>query len=69
MANHFFSINRGVTGAKASDITKGTSSATGDDIELRVADGANLTRYDVIKALEAFENMFTNNNQTTFPAK
>lgn len=59
MANHYFSINRGSEGFKASDITQATSSTSADDIELRVADGASLTRKDVIKALEAFERLFS----------
>lgn len=71
MANHYFSINRGVDGFNASDITRGTSSTSGDDIELRVADGASLTRKDVQIALEAFERLFatagTNTGGTSFP--
>lgn len=58
MSNHFFSINRGVSGTKPSDVTRATTSTTGDDIELRVADGASLTRKDVLLALEAFERVF-----------
>lgn len=55
MSDHFVSINRGKDGFKVSDFTTGTSSTAGNDIELRVADGANLTRKDVVLALEAFE--------------
>ena len=58
MANHFYSINRGVTGGKQSDVTRATTSTTGDDIELRVADGASLKRQDVLIALEVFERLF-----------
>lgn len=58
MANHFFSINRGKSGTTPTDITRATTSTTGDDIELRVADGASLTRKDVRLALEAFERVF-----------
>lgn len=58
MANHFFSINRGVSELKADAVTRATSTTAGDDIELRVADGASLTRKDVLLALEAFEKVF-----------
>ena len=58
MANHFFSINRGVSGFSPSDITRDTSSTAADDIELRVADAASLTRLDVLNALEAFRRIF-----------
>lgn len=59
MADHFFSINHGLANANNNfAITKGTSSTASDDIELRIADGVGLTRLDVIKALEQFENLF-----------
>lgn len=72
MSNHFFSINRGVSGMKPSDVTRATSSTSGDDIELRVADGASLTRKDVLLALEAFERVIETGRDvagggTTFP--
>lgn len=67
MSNHFVSINRGKDGFKNSDFTTGTSSTTGDDIELRVADGASLTRKDIVIALEAFERFFASTLNTTFP--
>ncbi len=72
MSNHFFSINRGVDGLKPADVTRATTSTTGDDIELRVADGASLTRKDVMIALEAFERVFETGKAialggTTFP--
>jgi hypothetical protein len=60
MADHYVSINRGVEGFKASDFTTGTGSTAGDAVELRVLDGASLTRLDVVKALEAFERFFEN---------
>lgn len=55
MSNHFISINRGKEGFKPTDFTTGAASTAGDDIELRIADGASLTRKDLFKALEAFE--------------
>lgn len=67
MSNHFVSINRGKTGMVASDFTAGSSSTAGDDIEIRIADGASLTRKDVMLALEAFEIYFGNKDLTTFP--
>lgn len=72
MTNHFFSINRGKDGFIPTDITRATSSTSGDDIELRLADGAALTRKDVVLALEAFERLFETGKAvalggTTFP--
>ena len=58
MANHFISINRGESGFASSDFTTGAASTAGDDIELRIADGASLTRKDLILALKAFERVF-----------
>lgn len=51
MANHFFSTNRG-TGrhslvADTADITTGSATTAGNDVELRVADAASLTKKDV----------------------
>lgn len=60
MADHFVSINRGVSGLKISDFTTGTSSTATDKIELRVLDGASLRHIDIIQALEAFERFFNN---------
>lgn len=68
MSNHYISINRGKDGLKPSDLTYDTSSTSGDDIELRIADGASLTRKDIIIALEAFERALTSPIFTsTFP--
>jgi hypothetical protein len=63
MADHYVSLNRGVAGEKYSDFTTGTASTAGDSIELRVKDGASLTRKDVHLALEAFERFFQNAQQ------
>ena len=67
MANHFFSINRGKAGTSISDFTLATSSTTGDDIELRLADAAGLTRKDVRLALKALGRLIEDQLQTTFP--
>lgn len=73
MSNRFYAINRGQEGFKTTDVVRGTASTAGADIELRVADGASLTRLDVIKALDAFERIFINQNVTesavTYPAQ
>lgn len=63
MADHFVSLNRGETGTKASDFTTGTSSAATDQIELRILDGASLTKKDVKLALKAFERFFEDPKQ------
>lgn len=67
MADHFFSMNRGKSGTSNSDITTGASSTAADDIELRVADAANLTRKDVDLALKAFQRFFRGKSNTDFP--
>lgn len=55
MASHYLSINRGASGLAQTDFTTGTSSTAGDGIELRLLDGASLTKKDVVLALKAFE--------------
>lgn len=67
MADHYVSINRGKEGFKLSDFTSGASATTADDIELRIADAANLTRKDVILALKAFERFYESKLNNTFP--
>ncbi|MGJ5120963.1 hypothetical protein [Bradyrhizobium oligotrophicum] len=58
MADHFVSLNRGVSGFAQTDFTTGTATTAGDQIELRIKDGASLTKKDVVLALEAFERFF-----------
>jgi hypothetical protein len=71
MANHFMSINRGVSGTKISDITFGTSTNAGADFELRIANvdaqGKVPTDLDVRMALEAFKLAIGTILYTTFP--
>lgn len=55
MADHYVSLNRGEQGFAASDFTTGTASTAADQIELRVKDGAGLTKMDVYNALCAFQ--------------
>lgn len=67
MANVYVSLNRGEEGFANADFTTGASSASSDDIELRITDAAGLTRQDVIKALKALERWFENRMNATFP--
>lgn len=60
MASHYASLNRGKDGLKESDFTFGTSSTGTDQIELRILDGASLTKLDIERALEAFERLIQN---------
>jgi len=54
MASHYISFNKGA-GISPANLTTGTSSTAGDQIELRTLDGQSLTQVDVRLALEAFE--------------
>lgn len=65
MASHFVSFSRGVEGMKYSDFTSGTASAATNHFELRVLDGASLSKKDVVLALEAFERFFENAQQVS----
>lgn len=58
MASHYVSLNRGKSGFASVDFTTGTLSAASDGMELRVLDGASLSKLDVEKALEAFKRFF-----------
>lgn len=71
MANHFISGNRGKSFTKQADFTFDTSSTAGDDMELRIADGASLTRLDVVEFLEGLERMLQGGSiqGTNFPDK
>lgn len=60
MADHFASLNRGESGTKESDFTFGTSSAATDVFELRILDGAGVTKKDALIALKAFERLIEN---------
>lgn len=66
MSNHFFSSNRGL-GLKPSEIHPATTSTTADDMELRIADGANLTRLDVNHFLDRVRTWFNSHQNTTVP--
>jgi hypothetical protein len=55
MADHFISIQRGERGLVYSDFVHGTASCAGSEVELRIRDGAGLSKKEIIAALEAFE--------------
>jgi hypothetical protein len=60
MPDHFVSLNRGESGFRSNEFTTGIASTAGDDVELRVRDGAGLTKKDVIQILSAFARFFEN---------
>lgn len=62
MANHFVSTNKGISGTLSDlyNMDTGTSTTSADDIELRVADGASLSRKDVLLALDKFKRFIEN---------
>jgi hypothetical protein len=61
VSDHFIALNRGVEGFNQNDFLTGTTPTAGvNTIELRVADGANLTKKDVYKALKALMRFFEN---------
>lgn len=63
-----FSISRGVSGMKMSDITVGTSAPGAGDIELRFnvldTNGKNLNDKDLVVALLAFRRALETNGGT-----
>lgn len=58
MADHFISVNRGANVLQSANFTTGTSSASTDDFELRILDGAGLTKLEVQNLLEALKDWF-----------
>ena len=61
MADHYVALNQGVSGLRYGDFITGTASTAGtNQIELRVQDGAGLSKKDMIIALEAFRRFFEN---------
>jgi hypothetical protein len=66
MADHYVAINQGITGEKYSDFLTGTASTAGtNQIELRVQDGAGLSKKEIILALKAYERFFNNAQQVS----
>lgn len=67
MSDHYFGINKGKEGLREDEWTKGSSSGS-TDFEVRIADAAGLTRYDVVRILEALEAKILEPSFTDFPA-
>ena len=66
MADHYVALNDGVEGFKYSDFITGTASTVNvNQVELRVADGTNLTKKDIINILNSFERFFENAQQVS----
>lgn len=63
MASHYVSLTRGTEGTKYNDFTTGTASAATDLFEFRILDGVTPKKIEVLKALEAFERFFENQQQ------
>jgi len=55
MTDKYVSLNRGESGFAQTDFTTSNASAAADGIELRIKDGAGLTKLDAINALKAFQ--------------
>ena len=62
MASHFVALNRGVEGSDYNDFITGVA-ATGNVIEVRLDDASGFRPVDVMKAMEAFERFFKNQQQ------
>ena len=61
MADHYIAVNRGIEGFRQADFITSTASTAGtNQIELRLADGASLTKKDAVLALKAFERFLEN---------
>jgi hypothetical protein len=68
MSDHFISLNRGQSGFAAADFTIGTSSSPDSNVELRIADGANLTRNDVAMLVDQMRRfILVKGMQTVLP--
>jgi hypothetical protein len=66
MADHYVALNDGIEGFKYSDFITGTANTVGvNQVELRVADGTNLTKKDIVNILDAFERFFQNAQQVS----
>jgi hypothetical protein len=64
MADHYIALNDGVEGFKYSDFITGTASTAGtNQVELRIQDGTNLTKKDIINLLDAFKRFIENAQQ------
>ena len=64
MADHYVALNDGIEGFKYSDFITGTASTVGtNQVELRVQDGTNLSKKDVVNIIKAFRRFFENPQQ------
>ena len=52
MSDHYVGLNRGQNGLSDDQYVIGTSTG-GTDVEVRIADGAGLSRFDVVLILQA----------------
>lgn len=71
MSDHFIGINRGKDIFTPVNLVRGTSTGA-TDVEVRMADAANLTRKDVIFALKGIIQLLENPGSapdgTTYPS-
>jgi hypothetical protein len=66
MADHYVALNDGVEGFKYSDFITGAANTVGvNQVELRVQDGTNLTKKDVVNILKAFIRFMDNAQQVS----
>ena len=66
MADHYVALNDGVEGFKYSDFLTGTATTAGtNQVELRIQDGTQLSKKDVINILDAFERFILNAQQVS----
>jgi hypothetical protein len=66
MADHYVALNDGVEGFKYSDFLTGTASTVGvNQVELRIQDGTQLSKKDVVNILDAFERFILNAQQVS----
>lgn len=65
MAQQYMSINRGELGLASANFTTGTSSTSGDDIELRWNDAVSISRQDLVLALDRMRERILNHTLTT----
>lgn len=61
MASNFLGTTRGKKDNDVGSVTVGTTTSAALDIEIRMDTGKNLTRKDVLLALELFEAYILNN--------
>lgn len=67
MAQQYVGLNRGQAGMKRSDFTSGTSSTAGLDFEFRFNDAVNVTRQDIIIALERISEYYRSHQTANTP--